>query len=263
MIRVDKCPVCGCEHFAQSMPAYMSTFVIDRMLGQPKGTVTDNRTTLFQCSNCFFVGADMRFNEEEERRYYNEYMADEYNKHRDQYEGTQWNYFQKYYESEEYIKLRKQAALELLNSVIDVSQIESVLDYGGDTGEMVPDEFANAKRYLLDVNERSLANGFVAVNSPEESGQVELVMCSHVMEHVSYPGALLDDIKRYLVSGGCVYIEVPSEDPGPSVHEHINFINYYFLEKLLKDKGFKVLGAVNIAYPVPMTKSMAIVGILE
>lgn len=263
MKRLDYCPVCGSKEFAQTMPAFMSTFVIDRMTGQERTENPDTRTNLFQCANCNFIGADMRFEEDEERRYYHGYMFEDYNEHRTKYEGPHWQTFQKYYESDHYIALRKQGALELLDSLLDVSQLESVLDYGGNTGEMVPDKLSHAKRYVLDVNERTLANGFVSVTSPDQSGKVDLVMCSHVFEHVSYPTKLLEDIKRYLVDNGCVYIEVPDEDPGPSVHEHINFMRYQFLEKFLTDNGFEVLGAVNINYPHPMTKSIAIVGQLK
>lgn len=246
------------------MTANLSPFVVDRMLGQEKKSISfPIPTNLFLCDNCHFIGVNTRFTPEEERRYYKDYMSESYNTHRTRYEGTGWLQFQKYYDTPEYINYRKGAARDIINSVIDISQLEEVLDYGGDTGEMIPDELNHTKRFVLDVEVRQLANNVTSVTSPDESGLVDLVMCSHTMEHVSDPKALLEDIKRYLKPGGCVYIEVPNEDAGVNVHEHINFMTYQFLEKFLKDNGFNVLGASEINYPEPMVKSIGIVGQLK
>ena len=261
---IDHCPVCNGKNFTQSVTANLSSFVIDRMLGQEKAAVDfPAPASLFICGDCHYIGVNARFTPEEERRYYTDYMGEGYNAQRSRYEGSSWLQFQAHYDTPEYVKTRKQAARDMINSLIDITQLEEVLDYGGNTGNMIPDELSHAKRFVVDVEARQLVNGVKSVTSPEESGPVDLVMCCHTMEHVSYPKALLEDIKRYLKPNGCVYIEVPNEDASVNVHEHINFLTYQFLEKLLTDNGFTVLGASEINYPAPMTKSIAIVGQLK
>lgn len=263
MIEVDYCPACNSKHL-EKLPSKLYPFVVDRMTGATTNPQKPNHNTeTMQCQSCGFMGITTRFDREEENRYYSDYMSESYNQHRTAYEGTGWLLYQNYYDSPEYIAVRKQAALDVLSQAILVDKIESVLDYGGNTGEMVPDEFSNAQRYVKDVNKRTLVNGFEAITDPSESGPVELVMCSHVLEHVSYPTELLNDIKTYLVPGGCVYIEVPSEWPGEMAHEHINYLTFPFLQKFLNDNGFEVLMGSEINYPEPMTASLAIVGRLK
>ncbi len=261
---IDHCPVCNGKNFTQSITANLSPFIVDRMLGQEKKSVAfPIPTNLFLCDDCHFIGVNARFTPEEERRYYTDYMGESYNAHRTRYEGTGWLALQEHYTTPEYVNDRKRAASGILNSVLDLTQLEEVLDYGGNTGDMIPDELSHTKRFVLDVEVRHLANNVTSVTNPEESGLVDLVMCSHTMEHVSDPKALLADIKRYLKPNGCVYIEVPNEDAGVNVHEHINFLTHAFLEKFLTDNGFTVLGASEINYPEPMTKSIGIVGQLQ
>ena len=212
---------------------------------------------------CHFVGTLTRFTPEEERRYYKDYMKEDYNTHRTLYEGTDWLVYQNYFDTQEYFDVRKQAATETLSDLMDLSDVTSVLDYGGNTGEMIPNDLNHAKKFVLDLEPRTLPDGVHAVTSPEESGQVDLVLCSHTLEHVSYPKELLEDIKRYIKPNGYIYIEVPLEQPGFNVHEHINYMMYPFLEKLLTNNGFNVLTGVHVDYAHPMTPSIAVVGQLK
>lgn len=263
MKQLDCCPVCGGQNFVQNVDTAISAFVVERMMGLPKSDKTEYPTKSVQCGDCHFIGTLTRFAAEEERRYYKEYMKEDYNTHRTLYEGTSWLRYQNYFDTQEYFDVRKQAAMETLASVLDLSDITSLIDYGGNTGEMIPDEFDHAKRFVLDLELRELANNVQSITSPAESGQVDLVLCSHTLEHVSYPKELLEDIKRYIKPNGYIYIEVPTEQPGFSVHEHINYVMYPFIEKLLIDNGFTVLNGVQIEYKDPMTPSIAVVGQLK
>jgi SAM-dependent methyltransferase len=260
MKQLDHCPVCGGQHFVQNVDTVISAFVVERMRGEDRSGKVNYPTKSIQCGTCHFIGTLTRFERDEETRYYKNYMKDDYNNHRTLYEGTDWLMYQNYFDTQEYFNIRKQAAVETLSEVLDLSAISSMLDYGGNTGYTIPDELNHSNRFLLDVEARTLANGVVAVTSLKESGQVDLVMCSHTMEHVSYPTKLLEDIKRYIKPGGYLYIEVPQEQPGFNVHEHINYVMYPFLEKLLVDNGFKILIANSIDYEQPMVVSMSIVG---
>jgi SAM-dependent methyltransferase len=260
MKQLDHCPVCCGTNFIQCADTRLAAFVVDRMTGAEKSDKVDYPTKSIECGDCHFIGTLTRFTPEEERRYYKDYMKEDYNTHRTLYEGTGWLLYQNYFDTQEYYDTRKQAAVETLSSVLDLSAIGSMLDYGGNTGDTIPDELNHANRFVLDLELRKLANGLSAVTSLEECGQVDLVMCSHAMEHVSYPNKLLEDIKRYIKPGGYVYIEVPYEQPGFNVHEHINYIMYPFIIKLLADNGFKVVAGNQIDYAHPMTVSMAIVG---
>ena len=260
MKRVDCCPACSNTQIRKhDKPVTMSAFVMDRMTNNNE-RVLNNQANLLICDKCGFMGVDVRFDPEEERRYYQNYLESDYNDHRISYEGTMWRDFEKFAKTDAYIDMRKARAFALLDCALVTSAIESVLDYGGNRGELIPNELSHARRYLLEVDERQAVEGCQRIGRDDK---VELVMCSHVMEHVSFPAELLYDIKQYLVPNGCVYIEVPDEIPCPKVHEHLNFITEQFLKNLLHSQGFDVVKISKIPYTAPMINSIGVVGQLR
>lgn len=261
MKRVNGCPACGSTSLTKNhKPVTMSEFVLDRMTDNNNGYVLNNQADLLTCNECKFLGVDVRFSPEEERRYYQNYLESDYINHRIRYEGTMWQDFEKFAQTSAYVDMRKHQAFTLLDSAVVVSAIETVLDYGGNRGEMIPDQLNHARRYLLEVDQREAVNGCMHIS---DDVKVELVMCSHVMEHASFPSELLYNIKQYLVPKGCVYIEVPNEVPGPRIHEHLNFISEEFLKNLLSRLGFDILAISKIPYTAPMVNSIGVVGQLR
>jgi SAM-dependent methyltransferase len=158
--------------------------------------------------------------------------------------------------------MRQEAATTCLTPY--VSEVKSLLDFGGDTGLMIPKMFDVCERYVLDVEPRQLENGVVCVDYSVDL-KVDLVMCSHTMEHISDINKAMFEITKRLKPGGLLYIEVPDENPGAFDnnflwYEHINLFNTPSLETLLTNHQFEILDSHTLGYPNPMTRSIAVIG---
>lgn len=76
------------------------------------------------------------------------------------------------------------------------------------------------------------------VDMPFKDGEFDSVICTQVLEHVSEPKALLQEIGRVLKPGGVLLISVPMS--WPHHEEPHDFYRYtrYGLEHLLQETGF-------------------------
>jgi len=223
------CPCCNC--IPVQLPAQLSQFVIWRVTGSNPGSNIDS--TLCRCDFCDFYFSLQRFDDNEMQNLYQGYRNKTYNQMRQQCEPT---YKEQLY-SLDYINRRK----EFIDSLVykHISDLYSVLDYGGDNGAYIPDvpvkfvydvsgvePMAGVLKYSLDCNER-----------------FDLVMNCQVLEHVSDINklvvALKEKTKKYL------YIEVPAYREPPAenmvIGEHINFFRERSLHALLNKHNVNII----------------------
>ena len=262
---VDYCVCCGSKNI-NTGPLRIAGFVIERMLNT---VMLDNvQTMALQCQDCNFVSSDLRFTDEQMRRYYHEYMQHapsggrqhgSYVWHRRRNEGNEWFSLLELYKKPWWTAARKETIVNVITSQdIWLKDIKSVLDYGGDLGQYIPDELTHARRHVVEIEERELVDGVTAVTSPDNCEPVDLVICCHTLEHVSYPSDLVADMKRYLKPGGLLYIEVPDEEEHVlkavaenrtlDMHEHINIFWTESLRALVIRNGFEPLISGLIPY---------------
>lgn len=125
----------------------------------------------------------------------------------------------------------------------------SILDYGGGSGELLT-YFVNerVKCYLIDFNTQINPGiqkiGSTIADLPSESS-FNVIVCSHVLEHVVNPVSMLKQLRGFLKSNGVIYIEIPVEiwEGVPVQHDPVTHINYFTKESLRKAiviSGFKV-----------------------
>jgi len=90
----------------------------------------------------------------------------------------------------------------------------TVLDYGGDRGQFIPYELGS-KKFVFEVSDQIAAEGVVRLNSATEikSNPPDLVILSHVLEHMPYPLEFLNQIKDEIgfTADNWIYVEVPLE----------------------------------------------------
>lgn len=126
----------------------------------------------------------------------------------------------------------------------------NVLDYGGGDGQLMqPFLQANCHCELVDYAPHQLAGvrkiGDTLASVPADR-RYDLVIASHVVEHLADPLAVVASLAERLAPGGLLYVEVPMEIWGqpPLQAEpvtHINFFSRSSLRCLLEAAGLQVL----------------------
>ena len=258
---ISYCICCGSDDI-ESFNSYISAFVVDRMLGKGEHYGQLRYCQYLHCKRCDYVGSNIRFSREEETRYYQNYMKEEYCLHRSKYEDEGAYESLMYYTSPEYQTLRRNTASTILSKKIDLSTINTVLDFGGDTGAMIPLELEHAARYVTDIQERELVPGVKSVNSPDQCGPVDLLICGHTLEHVSEPVPFMFEIKSYMKPGSLIYMEIPVEscrEHGENhlFHEHINRFDLDSLATFMVSHGFDIIEGFTFVYNEKQFQSAA------
>ncbi len=122
-----------------------------------------------------------------------------------------------------------------------------ILDYGGGNGRLLlPFARRGCDCCVVDYNDsplpgiRRLAS---VLDEVPEGARFDLIVCSHVLEHLGDPASMLCRLGRHLQEGGFAYFEVPVEiwKGPPRMSEpvtHINFFTESTLRILLERCGF-------------------------
>lgn len=203
----SKCIICGSSRLKR-YKTLISSFLIERAFGNKK-----QKTDLLLCENCSIRFFELRPNEEQMSELYKDYRGEEYQKQREKHESfytPELNYLLGH--NPQAVKNRKEVLSNVLKKNVDISTIKTVLDYGGDQGQFIPDDL-NAEKFVYEVSNIEPLNGITSIANKEElkNYKWDLIMCCHVLEHVSYPVELLNEILSLLSQGGLLYIELPNE----------------------------------------------------
>jgi SAM-dependent methyltransferase len=127
-----------------------------------------------------------------------------------------------------------------------------VLDFGGGDGKLLAPFLERGHRCgLVDYNVRPLegvAKLGDTLDDLDADARFDAVICSHVLEHVSEPGATVRQLAGRLRPGGVVYAEVPVEiwrgiPIGRDPVTHLNFFTLGALEELFRRNGLEVVGS--------------------
>jgi hypothetical protein len=254
------CVCCGSPNLLRS-PAVLMPFVAHRVFNWapvtideswglqtiPSGKAYSVCNTLY-CEACGFVFLDIRFSEAELSRLYAQYRGEDYTSLRDHYEPG--------------YRIRN---IGLNTGIKYISEIEEflmphiklpvkMLDWGGDVGKNTPFKGCNEVFDIYDISDKvPIAGARYVSTSQARSGHYDLIICSNVLEHVPYPGDLLDDMRDCMDPRTILYLEVPLEDcmmnPFEGFyrkkrhwHEHINFFSEIALRKLVAGCGLSIVG---------------------
>ena len=125
-----------------------------------------------------------------------------------------------------------------------------ILDFGGGDGRLMR-EFLGRDWgcHVVDYRKDPLPGveriGTTVADIPV-AARFNVIVCSHVIEHVANPLEVVSALKRHLESDGILYIEVPMEVWGraPVQEEpvtHVNFFTPYSTCLLLERAGMRVL----------------------
>ncbi len=210
MQNVNRCISCGSNKLS-AYPCFVSSFFADQVWHREPFEVL-----LFRCGSCGFVFYRTRLDEEEISEFYKDYRGEKYQIKRQRYDP--W-YSKEINESigkdQAAVKNRKKNLSDMIKRDLSGHKFNSILDWGGDYGQFIPDEFQNADRYVYEISGISPLEGIKLFTSVDQFKQrtFDLIMCCHVMEHASYPLSLLKQIMEASHESTVFYFEVPDESP--------------------------------------------------
>lgn len=215
----ERCIICGGACIESK--AHFSPFIAEReFLGQSP------KTKLITCQACGISYSSYRPSDVEMNQLYAGYRNEDYytmrHKHEPQYTRTENE--QSF--SKEYIISRQDGLYDFLLG--SVSQIYTILDYGGDEGQFIPRQFKLAKKYVFDISGANAYEGVEKIGDFSELAgrKFDFVMCCHLLEHVSDPLQIISNIVDCVADNGYLYIEVPFET------KFLRYSNYPFSEHI-------------------------------
>ena len=129
-----------------------------------------------------------------------------------------------------------------------------MLDFGGATGEFIPDIFSNADKYVYDISNVELVSGIKKYNN--QTKDIDIILCNHVLEHISDLQKIIEQIKKLTTNTCWGYFEVPN-NPSPYIgtfHEHVNMFNKKSLTKLLTTNNFQIIDTYEYTNLCVLTK---------
>ena len=255
------CICCGSKKLKNS-PAVLMPFVAERVFNWKQikidktwglNTIQNGQTysicNTLLCSKCNFVFLDIRFSDKELSNLYNNYRGVKYTKLREKYE--------KNYEKRNKGLIKGITYLDEVEKFIlkNIKLPVSILDWGGDTGKNTPFKNHSKKIHIYDVGNSKTVNGTIKVSKSNlKNRKYDLIVCSNVLEHVSYPSETLFDIKKNMSLKSFLYIELPyekliieienkkkSHESKKHWHEHVNFFSKKSILKLLKKCKLKLV----------------------
>lgn len=118
-------------------------------------------------------------------------------------------------------------------------------------------EAESASQFLSSVFIYNLENGLPS----EINRQYDVIICSHVLEHIAYPTKLLSDIKKCLTPSGILIVALPNimaynsrwklltgnfdyEESGVWDNTHLRWYTFKTGKQLLESNGFLVVKAM-------------------
>lgn len=139
---------------------------------------------------------------------------------------------------------------KIISTFVNKESIRRVLDYGGDEGQFIPDEFADIDRYVYEIQGNKVIDGVTLLNEKEKISELEwdFIFCNQVLEHLSAPREYFKELVSYMSKGTLLYIEVPMErwvenQDFMFIHEHINFFREEIFCSWAKENNLKIVKA--------------------
>ena len=228
----DSCLFCLSKNITRRISRF-APFLEERMfLFEPKDTY------IVHCNNCDISYSSYRPNEEEMARLYSGYRDENYQKQRQKYEHF---YTKEFNENLGHnlsnVNSRKNFLEPIVKRHVNTDKIKKVLDYGGDSGQFIPDCFLGAEKYVYEVSNVPTVEGVKNISEKEieSNPDFDFVMCCHVLEHVANPIEVIYKLISYCKNNGYIYIEVPYESVpfvGGFIHEHISMFSKKTLLKI-------------------------------
>jgi hypothetical protein len=211
-----------------------------------------------KCNECGLIFLDIRFDDSEMAALYKGYRDEEYTALRTRFEPNYHVQNSDLLEGYAYIPHVEEFLRER------IGQVESVLDFGGDTGLNTPFRREVAVHHVYDISDKDVIEGAQRVEAHETiAHEYDLVVVSQVLEHVPFPQEIVADVVQAMGPNTVLWVEVPHEavireaaNPEEAYlakrhwHEHVNFFTEDALTRMLEGAGLNVVERTTLAVVV-------------
>lgn len=250
MIKIDYCPICKSKNIEvirkieYCYPEKILNYYIDRRLKIVFDSIFKyNREDILlyevnRCKDCQFIFLNPRLNDEETLKIY-DYLIEGHKFKTPKTENISP------FDSEKERRIR-----EMLGKYID-KEARIILDYGGCDGRMCINLRNKYKCEIIDIVKYILYEGieYLGNNIKHiENKQYDVILLSHILEHLSYPLELILDLKKNLkYINGIILISVPCgyisewKDGIKEPLTHCNFFSQPSLKKCLSLAGYQLM----------------------
>lgn len=206
----EGCLCCTCTHLRKESTV-VSPFLAKRgWNGEPE------LTSVMFCDRCGFRFYDRGLSESEGNRYYQGYRDQTYFRDRNRFEPF---FTKRAYDADStwlVSKGRRVALAHALELAGAPKSFQSVLDFGGGTGQMLLDIQAERKA-VFDVSGGQTEEGVARITSQGLGSNWDLLLSCQVLEHLTDPFCSLQTMANSLSKGGWLYAEVPDQHWSNSV----------------------------------------------
>ena len=210
MYIVGACPCCQSTEFTEKA-AIVAPFLAHYAVGKPPFLCE-----LLECSTCSFRFFDVRLEPSEVERLYSGYRGERYFAERHRWEF--W-YSRKVNDGiggdPEEISRRVAALERIVHPHVDLAAVDTVLDYGGDRGQFIP-QLLGRKKFVYELSDAVPEPGVTRIGSEGEleGMKFDFIMVLGVLEHCSEPATVLEQLRSYMIPGAILCAGVPYERYG-------------------------------------------------
>jgi 2-polyprenyl-3-methyl-5-hydroxy-6-metoxy-1,4-benzoquinol methylase len=238
---------------------------------------------LVECRSCSFLFFNPRLEPEEEQKLYTGYRRDEYQQMREACEPWYTEKFNNQLVKPEALAGRREKLRPILESQLAGIAQPKILDFGGDSGDLIAHLLPGARTFIYDISGVEAAPGVERCRDLSEckAQGFDMIVCSNVLEHIGQPRTIMDQIREIAGPQTKVFVEVPFESPfraqlllrrmaqwgvlamtRPSIavkmarprmlypmHEHINYFNARSLERMMEVSGLPGIASGASVFP--------------
>lgn len=156
------------------------------------------------CNSCCSGFFDFRYSESDMSKIYSNYRGEIYVNSRIKWEPWYNQAFNYEHDSADFVSMRQASLYKFLHMLLPNTP-KTIVDVGGDRGQYIPN-FGQIENYVIESSSKEVVNGAMRLSTLDEKMGYDLILYSHVLEHVAKPR---EEVEMLLRHSDLLYVEVP------------------------------------------------------